>query len=102
MVTLKNISDELEMSHRSNYLVVSNLPENSSKSDEDIFIELCDSQLGLPISKDDIANVSRMKTNTNNNNSNNSTGRTNRPKLMVIKFQNEKARNSVYSNKKKN
>ena len=98
---LENIADDAETAQRSAYLVVSNLPETSSKSDEDIFIELCNSQLGTPISKDDIANVSRIKGNTNNNNSSNNTGRANRPKLMVIKFQNEKARNTVYSNKKK-
>ena len=102
--TLENIAEDAETSQRSAYLVVSNLPEQTSKSDEEIFIELCNNHLELPenITKNDIANVSRIKGNNNNNNtSNNNAGRSNKPKLMVIKFQNEKARNIVFSNKKK-
>ena len=99
--TLENIAEDAETSQRASYLVISNLKEDSSKTDEQVFIDLCNSSLELPesITKQDIANVSRMK--GNNNTSNNDTGRSARPKLMVIKFQNEKIRNSVYSHKKK-
>ena len=93
--TLKNISDELEMSQRSNYLVISNIRRDNIKTDEEQFIDLCNSKLGMSenITKEDIANVSRIKVNPSEN-------RSNQKDKMIIKFQNEKARNRVFKNKK--
>ena len=93
--TLKNISDEVETSQRLNYLVISNVPKDNHKSDEENFIELCNSKLRMPvnITKEDIANVSRIKVN-------NSEGRSGQTDKMIIKFQNEKARQKVFTHKK--
>ena len=93
--TLKNISDDLETSHRSNYLVISNIRSDNNKTDEEQFIELCNSKLGMSenITKEDIANVSRIKVNPSEN-------RPNQKEKIIIKFQNEKARNRVFKNKK--
>ena len=96
LAATRDIIDEFEMSQRRPCLVVSNIPEHSSKSDEDVFVDLCHSELSLPqITKQDIANVSRMKDNGR------SEVRSGRTKAMVIRFQNEKARNQVFMHKKK-
>ena len=42
-----NAADDVEMASRRPYLVISNIPENTSKSDEDQFIELCNNKLHL-------------------------------------------------------
>ena len=58
---------------------------------------MCNNQLGTQgtITKQDIANVSRMRNNTRTE------VRSSMPMAMIIKFQNERARNYVFSNKKK-
>ena len=93
--TISN-ADDVEMSQRIACLVVSNLPKPTGKTEEDTFIEFCNDKLRLSenISKDDIANITRIRSNDRN------TGGSNRPNPMVIRFQNEKARNSVFANKK--
>ena len=60
---MNNHVDEQEMAQRLSCLVVSNMPEERNISDEDAFIELCNSKLRMSenISKADIANVSRLK-----------------------------------------
>ena len=87
----RNNADDIEMQRRLACLVVSNVPVDSSKSDEDLFIELCSTKLEAEITKHDIANVSRIR----------GINRSNRPNAMVIRFQNERARNRVFFNKKK-
>ena len=86
----RNNADDIEMQRRLSCLVVSNIPVDPSQSDEDTFIELCSTTLQEEISKHDIANVSCLRGN-----------RSSRPNAMVIKFQNERARNRVFFNKKK-
>ena len=92
-----NNIDDMETASRIPYLVVNNIPANQHKTDEEIFIDLCNVDLGLtdPISKDDIANVSRLRGKGPRE------GRTDKPDAILIKFQNEKARNKVFSNKSK-
>ena len=90
---MNNHVDEQEMSQRLACLVVSNMPEERNVSDEDAFIELCNSKLRMSenISKADIANVSRLKR---------SSGTSAKPSMMVIRFQNQKAREKVFKHKK--
>lgn len=89
--------DEMEMTQRRQCLVISNIPEVQGKSDEDSFIEVCNTQLNMPtqITRQDIVNVSRIK------GKDRSDVRSGRPTSMIIRFQNEKARNCVFMNKKK-
>ena len=91
--------DEMEMSQRRPYLVINNLPEETSRKDENIFMELATVSLGLgdSITKDDISSVSRLKGNYRNAVTRTATTK---PNAMLIKFQNEKARNLIFSNKK--
>ena len=91
-----NAADDVEMASRRPYLVISNIPENTSKSDEDQFIELCNNKLHLDetITKEHIADVTRMKTNKRNET------RQGKPESLIIKFKNEKTRNKVFAHKK--
>ena len=84
-----NNIDDMETTSRIPYLVVNNIPANQQKTDEEIFIDLCNVDLNLtdPISKHDIANVSRLR------GKGRSEARTDKPDAMLVKFQNEKARN---------
>merc|ERR1712240_143814 len=90
----------MEMSQRRPYLVINNLPEEASKNDEELFMDLARNklQLGDSININDIASVSRLKGNYRN--AVNRTA-TSKPNAMLIKVQNEKARNLIFSNKKK-
>ena len=90
---MNNHVDEQEMAQRLACLVVSNMPEERNVSDEDAFIELCNSKLRMSenISKADIANVSRLKR---------SSGTSAKPSMMIIRIQNQKARERVFKHKK--
>ena len=92
-----NNIDDMETTARIPYLVVSNILTTQQKTDEEVFIDLCNNDLSLtdPISKDDIANVSRLRSKGPRE------ARTDKPDAMLVKFQNEKARNKVFSNKSK-
>ena len=89
--------DDMDSTLRRPCLVVSNIPENTTKSDEDQFIELCNEKLSLQeqITKQDIANASRLKRKGRTET------RSSKPAALVIRFQNEKARDRVFSNKSK-
>ena len=92
--------DYMEMSQRRPYLVINNLPEEASKKDEELFMDLARNklELGDSININDIASVSRLKGNYRNAVNRTSTSK---PNAMLMKFQNEKERNLIFSNKKK-
>ena len=68
IATITNSVDDVEMASRKPYLVVSNIPVSTDKNDEEQFIELCNDKLHLneTITKEHIADVTRMKSNKRN------------------------------------
>ena len=88
--------DEVEMNSRRSYLVVNNLPGESDKTDEDVFIKMCDDHLRIKVTKDQLYSVTRAR----GKQSNVDPVRANKPRSMIIRFQNEKNRDTVFNNKR--
>ena len=90
--------DDLEMSLRRTYIVVNNLPEKENKSDEDVFLALCEKELKLTgdmkVTKEQLYSVTRARGKQND------PIQSNRPRSTIIRFQNEKYRNIVFKKKK--
>ena len=81
IATITNSVDDVEVAFRKPYLVVSNIPVSTDKNDEEQFIELCNDKLHLneTITKEHIADVTRMKSNKRNET------RQGKPESLIIK-----------------
>ncbi|CAL4133018.1 unnamed protein product, partial [Meganyctiphanes norvegica] len=76
-------------------LVINNLPSERDKSDEDVFLELCNSKFSAQnITSDHIAKIHRVQRNPH------STVDANRPLALIVKFSKDRYRDSLFRNKK--
>ena len=91
------ISDELDdvlNETKRPCLIVNNLPVQSEKSDEDIFIDLCTQKLGIVnMTADKISKIHRLHKPNNNLDST-------KPRALVVKFAKDRYRDEVFRSKK--
>ena len=96
--------DDLEQSRRGSYLVVNNLPHESGTTDEQAFLNMCETKINvgpdnLSIIKSKISDVHRFHVAKNDRNQHN-VNSTGRPRPLVVRFTDHKYRDIVYKKKK--
>ena len=96
--------DDIEQMRRSSYLVVNNLPHEHGTTDEQLFLNMCESKIdvgpeNLTLIKSKISNVNRFQVSRNDRISNNA-NITGKPRPLVVRFTDPKYRDIVYKKKK--
>ncbi|CAL4062891.1 unnamed protein product [Meganyctiphanes norvegica] len=87
--------DELETYIRRPCLIVNNLSPEHGKTDEDLFVKLCnDKMININMSAEKISKIHRL------HRSNNSETDQSKPLALVVKFAKDRYRDEVFKNKK--
>ena len=91
--TAYNQIDDLEQSQRRTSLMVNNLAPVPGKTDEELFLDLCKNKMEhLNVTRAHIARIHRLSRPSSYDN--------NKPPSLVVKFAQDKFRDSVFKNKK--
>ena len=93
---VENERDELETYVRRPCLIFNGLPVEESKSDEQVFLDLCQSKFSDPnVTSDHISKIHRVQRHPH------STVDSNKPLPLIVKFSKDKFRDTMFRNKKK-